>query len=130
MNRVLFAVAPMLLAAGCAVEPAKPAPDSGAPRAATEPVPNRPKVPGKLRLTRRERKETAPGSKQFKPVEKTGEWAVAETAVIICDMWDDHYCKSAAQRVSAMVPRMTLSIRARSSPSRGRRGGRTCSGAP
>src|SRR5262249_11761347 len=77
-----------------------------------EPVPNRPKVPGKLRLQLRERKETAPKSGQFQAVERVAEWDVAETAIIICDMWDDHYCKSAAQRVGAMVPRMNKVVTA------------------
>jgi len=71
-----------------------------------ERLPNRPRVPGKFQLKLRERKETAPGSGVFKPVERMADWEVAETAIIICDMWDDHYCKSAAQRVGVMVPRM------------------------
>jgi nicotinamidase-related amidase len=54
----------------------------------------------------RERKEERPGSGVFKAVERTAEWDVAETAVIVCDMWDDHYCKAAAQRVADLVPRM------------------------
>jgi nicotinamidase-related amidase len=68
--------------------------------------PNRPKVPGKLKLHLRERKETKPGSGDFKVVERTAEWNVAETAIIVCDMWDDHHCKSAAQRVGVMAPKM------------------------
>jgi nicotinamidase-related amidase len=75
-------------------------------------APNRPKVAGKLRLQMRERKETGPGSKEFKVVERTVEWNAAETAVIICDMWDDHYCKSAAQRVGVMAPKMNQVITA------------------
>lgn len=71
-----------------------------------ERLPNRPKVPGKLRLHLRERKEVPPGSGQFRIGERTVDWEVSETAIIICDMWDDHYCKSAAQRVGVMVPRM------------------------
>jgi nicotinamidase-related amidase len=70
---------------------------SGEPPA--EKLPNRPKVPGKLRLHLRERK-------QDQRVERTVDWNVSETAIIICDMWDDHYCKSAAQRVGVMVPKM------------------------
>ena len=31
---------------------------------------------------------------------------MAETAIIVCDMWDDHHCKIAAQRVGVMAPRM------------------------
>src|SRR5688572_9198716 len=30
----------------------------------------------------------------------------AETAIIICDMWDDHWSRGAAERVAAMAPRM------------------------
>jgi nicotinamidase-related amidase len=107
--RTLIALAPLVvLLAGCADAPeTKPTAKADAPPKAVEGViPNRPKVPGKLVLTARERKETAPGSKQFKPAERTVEWAAAETAVIICDMWDGHYCQSSAQRVGVMVPRM------------------------
>src|ERR1044072_6576933 len=66
----------------------------------------RPKLAGKLRLQLRERKETAPGSGKWKIVKKNIDWEVSQTAIIICDMWDDHYCKSAAQRVGVMAPRM------------------------
>ena len=37
-------------------------------------------------------------------------WKPAETAIIICDMWDNHYCRSAALRVQAMAPRMNQVI--------------------
>jgi nicotinamidase-related amidase len=88
----------------------------GAPLAgqkADEPrVANRPKVAGLLKLHLRERKETAPGSKQFKAVERTVEWDVSKTAIVVCDMWDDHFCKSAAQRVGVMVPRMNAVLTA------------------
>jgi len=30
---------------------------------------------------------------------KKVEWKASQTALIICDMWDDHWCKSAARRV-------------------------------
>ena len=38
--------------------------------------------------------------------ERTLDWEVAETAIIVCDMWDDHWCKLAAHRVGIMAPRM------------------------
>jgi nicotinamidase-related amidase len=69
-------------------------------------IENRPKVPGKLRLNLRERREDPKGSGQFKIVERSVDWNVAETAIIVCDMWDDHHCKIAAQRVGVMAPRM------------------------
>lgn len=67
---------------------------------------NRPKVPGKLRLHLRERREEPASSGTLKVIERTTEWDVAQTTIIVCDMWDDHHCKIAAQRVGAMVPRM------------------------
>jgi nicotinamidase-related amidase len=75
-------------------------------------LPNRPKVPGTLRLHLRERKEATPGSKEFKVVERTVDWEVSKTAVVIVDMWDGHYCRSAAQRIGVMVPRMNAAITA------------------
>lgn len=33
-------------------------------------------------------------------------WVPRETAVIICDMWDDHWCKRAAQRCAELAPRV------------------------
>ena len=34
------------------------------------------------------------------------EWNPSETAIIICDMWDQHWCKGAAARVAEMAPFM------------------------
>lgn len=34
------------------------------------------------------------------------EWKSAETAIIICDMWNQHWCKGAAARVAEMAPFM------------------------
>lgn len=77
--------------------------DAPAQDKADEPVANRPKVGGLMRLTLRERKEE--GDK-IKVRERAVEWKVSETAIIICDMWDDHFCKLAAQRVGVMAPIM------------------------
>jgi hypothetical protein len=33
-------------------------------------------------------------------------WQSEETAIIICDMWDDHWCKCAARRCSNLAPRV------------------------
>ena len=63
-----------------------------------EAVLNRPKVPGTLNLRTRRR--------SIKVTEGTLRWDVAQTAVIICDMWDAHTCRLSAQRVAAMAPRM------------------------
>src|SRR5438445_2355887 len=63
-----------------------------------EAVLNRPKVPGALNLRARRR--------SGKVTETTLRWDVAQTAIIICDMWDAHTCSLSAQRVAAMAPRM------------------------
>ncbi|MBL8176403.1 MAG: isochorismatase family protein [Bryobacterales bacterium] len=39
-------------------------------------------------------------------------WKVRETAIIVCDMWDDHYCKSSARRVVEIAPRMNAVLKA------------------
>lgn len=53
-----------------------------------------------LKLTLRSRTGPAGGSDI---VEKTVSWDAAKTALIVCDMWDDHWCKSAARRVVEMA---------------------------
>ncbi len=75
--------------------------------AAADSVPTRPAVPGTLELHLRHRdKETGLAAI------KEARWQTAETAIIICDMWDDHYCKSAAQRVGVMAPKINAAITA------------------
>ena len=50
-----------------------------------------------------------------------GEWVegsevitlpIAKTAILICDMWDKHWCRYASDRVDEMAPRMDAVIRA------------------
>lgn len=112
--RTLPLLSLIVIASGC-VETAptgKETPKEPA-RATTVPaeaaIANRPKLPGTLRLNLRERKEVK-GTVEV--VERAVEWKVSETAIIVCDMWDDHYCKSAAQRVGVMAPRMNAVLTA------------------
>ena len=37
--------------------------------------------------------------------ERAAEWDLRRTAVVVCDMWDNHTCKSAAARVAELAPR-------------------------
>jgi nicotinamidase-related amidase len=53
-----------------------------------------------LELNLRSRIKT---SDRFTVVEKKVQWEPKKTALIICDMWDDHWCKSAARRVGEMA---------------------------
>ena len=54
-----------------------------------------------LRLTLRSRPKDKDG--RFPLVSKEVAWEPKKTALIICDMWDDHWCKSAARRVGEMT---------------------------
>ena len=74
--------------------------------------PVRPALPGALRLHARQREETAPKSGEFKVVEHPLDWKVAETAIIICDMWEDHPCQMSAHRVDVMAPEVNRVISA------------------
>ena len=59
-----------------------------------------------LSLHLRTRAEVAPGSDRFREVTNPAQWDAKQTAIVICDMWNDHYCRNAARRVAEMAPRM------------------------
>jgi len=59
-----------------------------------------------LTLHVRTRVATPEGSWEFQPVYKTLRWDPKKTAMVICDMWDKHWCQSATARVAEMAPRM------------------------
>ena len=63
-----------------------------------------------LSLNLRRLVETEPGSDQWRPVATVTNWEPRGTAVVICDMWDRHWCKSATARVAEMAPRMSQVI--------------------
>ena len=58
-----------------------------------------------MTLHPRSRVESRLESGQFAIVQKSISWEPKKTAVIICDMWNGHYCKGAAARVAEMAPR-------------------------
>lgn len=62
--------------------------------------------PGKVVLHTRRRVETKAGSGRHHAVTETVEWDPRKTAVVICDMWDKHWCAGATKRVGEMAPRM------------------------
>jgi nicotinamidase-related amidase len=59
-----------------------------------------------LRLSLRRRVETAPGSGRWHAVTSPEGWNLKATAAIVCDMWDQHWCRGASARVAEMAPRM------------------------
>lgn len=58
-----------------------------------------------LQLTLRKRGEVKDAG-VWEVTEKSAAWDPARTAVIICDLWDTHWCKGAASRAAAMAPRI------------------------
>jgi putative membrane-bound dehydrogenase-like protein len=63
-----------------------------------------------LKLNSRRQVETEKG--KWKAQEKALNWDSKKTALIICDMWDQHWCKGATERVAEMAPRMNEVIKA------------------
>lgn len=61
-------------------------------------------APRPLRL--RPRSRVAANAGHTKLVVRGFEWNPCQTAIVVCDMWDAHYCKSAERRVAEMAPRM------------------------
>lgn len=58
-----------------------------------------------LRLKARSRRQDLPAETDLL-------WQVRQTAIIVCDMWDNHYCQNAAKRVNEMAPRMNRVLNA------------------
>lgn len=58
-----------------------------------------------LTLHLRTRTETAKGSGRYHTLTKPTGWDARETAVVVCDMWDKHWCPGATARVAEMAPR-------------------------
>lgn len=46
------------------------------------------------------------GHRCWKRVTTEALWQAAETAILLCDVWDDHWSRGAAERVDAMAPSM------------------------
>jgi len=65
-----------------------------------------------LKLNLRSRVESQPGSKQWNAINKEEQWDPQKTAAVVCDMWDQHWCKGASARVAEMAPRMNRLIAA------------------
>src|SRR5688572_14092566 len=49
---------------------------------------------------------------QFAVSDKVLQWNAKKTAIVICDMWNEHWCRGATRRVAEMAPRMNEVIQA------------------
>ncbi|MHC4112971.1 MAG: isochorismatase family protein [Planctomycetota bacterium] len=60
----------------------------------------------KLTMTTRRQVQIPEGSDKFSVVNSQQEWEASETAIIICDMWNEHWCRGATRRVGELAPNM------------------------
>lgn len=68
--------------------------------------PLRPAVEGTLELTLRTSVQPFKGLDEWREVVIQKSLPVSETALLLCDVWNKHYCDRAGYRVDAMAPRM------------------------
>ena len=64
---------------------------------------------GPLRL--KMRSSTTSRSGKVVTSEKTVRWEAQKTALVVCDMWDDHWCRSAARRVAELAGPLNETIK-------------------
>ena len=72
----------------------------------------RPKQTGSFSLNMRTRAEAFKGLGLFDEATLTKEFPAAETAIIVCDMWDKHWCSGASERCGAIALKMEPVLKA------------------
>ncbi len=65
-----------------------------------------------LHARTRQNAKSPPGDVQSVAAERELVWDPAKTALIICDMWDDHWCQGAARRVVELAGPMNRVVHA------------------
>lgn len=70
-----------------------------------------PKADSMLTLRARKRVEPEKGSGKFAIQSQQLRWNPKETAIVICDMWDQHWCQGATRRVADMAPAMNRTVK-------------------
>jgi nicotinamidase-related amidase len=68
--------------------------------------------PATLTLHMRRRVEVTPGSGLWHSITEPMTWLASETCIVVCDMWDRHWCQPAADRVAEMAPAMNHTLKA------------------
>ena len=68
--------------------------------------------PNALSPNLRRRTEVAPGAQRWHTLTTPTTWRADQTAIVVCDMWDKHWCPTATARVAEMAPRMNLVLKA------------------
>lgn len=64
-----------------------------------------------LKLITQTHRETVPGNEIFHPVTAEVIRNSAQTALILCDIWDKHWCDNATMRVSELAPAINAALR-------------------
>src|SRR5574340_560985 len=59
-----------------------------------------------IRVTLQKRGPLKTGDKNFIITRNIHQWDPTQTAIIICDMWDKHWCKDATTRVNELAPKI------------------------
>lgn len=57
-------------------------------------------------LSLKTRSRTEKNAGKFVVQEKNIQWDAKKTAIVVCDMWNEHWCRGATGRVGEMAPRM------------------------
>lgn len=66
----------------------------------------------KLQLRSRQLAQDETGHALWREVLTPTDVAASQVAIVICDMWDNHWSRGAAERVAAMAPRMNEVVKA------------------
>ncbi|MHC4369598.1 MAG: ThuA domain-containing protein [Planctomycetota bacterium] len=61
---------------------------------------------GQLKLDARSRQQIQGRDGQFRVTSEKLNWSASQTAIIICDVWDQHWCKGATRRGGELAPRI------------------------
>lgn len=62
---------------------------------------------------RRQRLELDDGSHRvWRTLEQREAWAPGETGLLLCDVWDSHWCRGARERLEPLIPRMNATVAA------------------
>lgn len=59
-----------------------------------------------LKLDLRYQRETSQDSGRYHRLQRSENWDPAQTAIIVCDVWDYHHCLNAVRRLEEFAPRL------------------------
>ncbi|MEI6514322.1 MAG: hypothetical protein WCO51_13770, partial [bacterium] len=52
------------------------------------------------------------GYNQWFAMEESADWPIEETALLLCDVWNQHWSRSATERLDALAPQMNEVVKA------------------